>query len=73
LLRRRGSDDVVVLQDEGSPFGYFIREVPDSPVLADEGSPEFAEEMRRRLESPHPALSAEAFQTFLRSQERQPS
>jgi hypothetical protein len=68
LLTRCKADKPVVLRNQTGPFGFFLPATSGPAPLVEEDSPEFAAEVRRRLKSPDPVLSAETFIRFLKSQ-----
>jgi hypothetical protein len=68
LLARQVKDDPVLVRDAAGPVGYlFPLEEMGPPVLVDENSPEFAAEVRRRLEDDGPPIAEEAFAAYLKT------
>jgi hypothetical protein len=70
LLARQLGDDPVLLRDASGPVAYLLPlEAAGPPVLVDPNSPEFAAEIRRRMEDDSPLIPAETFLAYLRKRE----
>jgi hypothetical protein len=69
LLDDGGAGPVEIPDESGQVLGLFVPAAPPEPPL--EESPEFFAELKRRMESPGPVLSAEEFLAVIEELEQE--
>jgi hypothetical protein len=69
LMKRFKPDQPIVLRDDSGLFAYLIPAATEASYPLSEESPEYAAEIRRRMNANEPPVSAETFFSLLRAED----